>query len=303
MRERICIPDERVVLPREARVLQAIHAVDCLARLNPHFDARDQDVASSKAHSGPPHDKPLARGPWLVLRGALAILEGARQLRQLPLPDAQLLQLVVGLEEHLAHGSPRQPRGLEPLLLHRVAALWVHWVQREKGLPALAEADLESHGKVLQVHCGRWLDGGRNADGARAVVERQAAHCVLRQLPTERLHEAQVLGDMLSLPANLVLSAALHLEGRLLLLAALCLLLHVLQHDLREALPVHATPFLGLARACSVTQGQPAPTAHDHGLSVRVLSGIEVRCGHAAQLPCPCPAHQREARPQGLRRG
>mmetsp|Transcript_8221 Transcript_8221/g.23499 ORF Transcript_8221/g.23499 Transcript_8221/m.23499 type:complete len:253 (+) Transcript_8221:1506-2264(+) len=166
-RECLGVSHQRVVRARQRRVLQAaVWVEDLLAGLNAHLQVRHQHGVLGQLDLRMPHDEPLAGAPLLLEVRRLRVLEAALHADNglLVLAHGKLLEMIVGLEHHLAHTGASDPLGLESFPLHRcawVAALsgarGVHGVQREQRLAPLDAANLERQREVLQIHRRRRL--------------------------------------------------------------------------------------------------------------------------------------------------
>mmetsp|Transcript_55092 Transcript_55092/g.172734 ORF Transcript_55092/g.172734 Transcript_55092/m.172734 type:complete len:385 (-) Transcript_55092:551-1705(-) len=268
--------DHGVPLVGARRVHVAALAGHELPRVHAELAVRHQRAVLRHGHAGPADHEPLPRGTAAALLllgpGALAV-EEAGEARELPVAHADLLQLVVGLEEHLTHARASKPSGLEALLLHGVAVGGVHWIQGEKRLPALQQTDLHGQCQVLQVHRRRRLHGRHHACHA-LTIKRQAAEAKLRR-PGQLLSKRQRAGDAFGLPPDVVLRTARLLRLRRLLLLGLRLRPEATQGELRKALAMRQSCTIEL----EVPQGQAAVAAQAQALAIGVLHNVVV-LGH-----------------------
>mmetsp|Transcript_49390 Transcript_49390/g.118828 ORF Transcript_49390/g.118828 Transcript_49390/m.118828 type:complete len:258 (+) Transcript_49390:1762-2535(+) len=241
-----------MIWPSDGRVLDAMSSVDLLTCLNGHLNMRNQHVVLRELHLRGAHDVPLARAPLAagLARGEVEAAAHADD-RLLLLAHGELLQVVVRLEQDLAHTGALQPLRLEVLQLHLLAQLWQctglhHRVQREGRLAAFSVAHLEGQREVLEVNGAGRVHGGQNADvGALdAFLQHQAAHAPRRGGQGELLRWANIQWDLLRTPANAVGVPAGLLLGRLLLLQLLLLPPQIALHALSHALCVHWVPVL-----------------------------------------------------------
>mmetsp|Transcript_107929 Transcript_107929/g.337928 ORF Transcript_107929/g.337928 Transcript_107929/m.337928 type:complete len:207 (+) Transcript_107929:1427-2047(+) len=189
VRERLGISHQRVVGARGLHVLQAVLALDLLPCLHGHSEVGYQCVVLGDLNLRLPDHEPLASIP--LLHAALLLGEVEATLHAydglLVLPHGELLQVVVRLEEDIAHAGALQPLRLEVLQLHAAARLrprtGLHQrVQREGGLAALGVAHLEGQGEVLEVHGAGGVHGGQHADRGtlHALLQHQAAQAPRR---------------------------------------------------------------------------------------------------------------------------
>mmetsp|Transcript_51283 Transcript_51283/g.164189 ORF Transcript_51283/g.164189 Transcript_51283/m.164189 type:complete len:306 (+) Transcript_51283:1434-2351(+) len=235
-----------VVWPRDRGITQAVAVARyLLPSLHAHLHGRDQDVVLRKLDVRFPDDVPLAALPPLVeaLRygNIKATLHADDWLTVLA--HRELLQMVISLEEHFTNARARQPSGFKPLHLQRRLGVVgrVPRVQRERRLHALAEADPECKREVLQVHGGAWLARLRDLHRGRGIVpvlQHQANHALRLAPIPQPAQVVRVARDALRPPADAMKRSGLALPHSFLLLAALLLLLHLLQHEQRHALSV-----------------------------------------------------------------
>mmetsp|Transcript_115030 Transcript_115030/g.371740 ORF Transcript_115030/g.371740 Transcript_115030/m.371740 type:complete len:471 (+) Transcript_115030:624-2036(+) len=189
-----------------------------LRRLHAHHHDGHQHVVAGLADLGLPHHEaeaplPLRRAP-LALPGLQATPHARHRLLQLA--QSQLLEVVVGLEEHLARARARQPQGLEQLPQHRMGLRAISILQREAGLCAsMVQPHAERQDEVLQADRRRRL-GGRGHAHRPAVAAvtassfgNQAIEPLRAGLAAELLREQRVSRGPLLPPADAVLFAAL----------------------------------------------------------------------------------------------
>mmetsp|Transcript_39240 Transcript_39240/g.106178 ORF Transcript_39240/g.106178 Transcript_39240/m.106178 type:complete len:345 (-) Transcript_39240:180-1214(-) len=191
-RERLGILDQGVVWPGDGRVL--VGAGDQLPSLNAHLHAGDQDVVLRDVDLRLQHDEPDPRVP--LRPGDLAPRElpaaGHAGHRLLELAHGELLQVIVSLEEHVAHTRPGKPLRAEVLGQHGGRARGVDRVQREPWLSTLQEPHLQRNGEVVQVHGNPWVVGPGEAHRELVLVDRQAAHALGIELHSKSSCQADV---------------------------------------------------------------------------------------------------------------
>mmetsp|Transcript_105608 Transcript_105608/g.256491 ORF Transcript_105608/g.256491 Transcript_105608/m.256491 type:complete len:384 (-) Transcript_105608:234-1385(-) len=257
-RECLCILHQRVVWPRDGRIVDAIAvAVQLLAGLHPHLHRGHHDVVLGQLHVRLADDEPLAALPALVqtLCHGNVKAAGHANNRLFILAHGELLQVVVCLEHNLASTGARKPRRLEALDLHGVLGVGhVHGVQGEEGLPLVAAPDLQGGGEVLQVDGRRGLHGRGDAHGV-VLLQHQAAHAP-RQPGLQPGRHLYAPGDVLDLPANVILLTAVLLLAGLLLHESLLLLLQLPQHQLGQALSVCVCRLAVLGLVAHLPNGQ-----------------------------------------------
>mmetsp|Transcript_123108 Transcript_123108/g.359465 ORF Transcript_123108/g.359465 Transcript_123108/m.359465 type:complete len:260 (-) Transcript_123108:1283-2062(-) len=120
MSEGLSILHEGMIGPCDSRVLKAVWSWHLLPSFHAHFDIRRQDIALRQQNVCLPDDKPFTGPPLLVVtmacRKVKAVLHADHGLRVFS--HGELLQVVVGLEHHLASARSPQPFRFEPLNLH-----------------------------------------------------------------------------------------------------------------------------------------------------------------------------------------
>mmetsp|Transcript_91257 Transcript_91257/g.258449 ORF Transcript_91257/g.258449 Transcript_91257/m.258449 type:complete len:229 (-) Transcript_91257:81-767(-) len=222
---------------------------------------RHQDAVLRQLHLRLPNQEPLARGPALL---AILVVHVVAALhandRLLVLTHGQLLQVKVGLEQHVAHARAGNPAGLEALHEHgslgvEELAVSIHRVEREEGLPVVPAPDLEREREVLDVHGRGRLDGGGDADSARVLVHDQAAHA-LHHGARQLCCRDEVPRDALGPPPDVKLGTAGLPQGDGVLLPGLRLLLELPELELSEALAVQEVLLLGPNGISHVPDGQ-----------------------------------------------
>mmetsp|Transcript_77911 Transcript_77911/g.174684 ORF Transcript_77911/g.174684 Transcript_77911/m.174684 type:complete len:297 (-) Transcript_77911:969-1859(-) len=272
MRELFSILDHRVILPSHLEILQlALLIHDLLPGLDTHFAVWKQDVVLCNLHFRLLHDKPLTGSPLLLDALLLGEVEATLHADNglLVLTHRQLLQMVIGLEEDIAHARALQPVRLKALHLHGILRFCVDWIQGELRLPALLDADLQRNGKVLQVYRSCRVHGRRHTHVAGALIQHQAAKALRHRAPGQSCCSTGVVGNPLRLPADVVLRMSEHLLPLLLLDPLLLLAFHVEDGVLCRALCVHTT-LLVMALVHVVAQGEVASATKPQLLAIRI---------------------------------
>merc|ERR1740123_521231 len=209
------IPLEWVVRPSDFRVLQlpmSIHVL--LPSLDAHSDMRYNYMVLGEIYVGLPHHEPFSGIPLLIVilleREVETTLHADDRL--LVLAHGEFFQVVIGLEEHVAHTCAHQPIGLETLYLHRVVFFVVRWVQREEGFTVLHAPHLKRDRKVLQVHRPCWLKRRNDTGCAYVLWDPQAYHTLRLEKAAHLLCNTNVAGYTRNLPADIVLLTARALQ-------------------------------------------------------------------------------------------
>mmetsp|Transcript_10277 Transcript_10277/g.28685 ORF Transcript_10277/g.28685 Transcript_10277/m.28685 type:complete len:320 (+) Transcript_10277:493-1452(+) len=150
----------------------------------------------------------------------------------------QLLQKIIGLEQHLAHAGARQPRGLEPFHLHVFLRCTGERIEREERLLPHLQPHLQCQRQVLQIHCTCRIKRRANLQ-CTSVVEGEAAHASRNESATEALRGTDASGNALHLPPNVELCPPFLLELVVLFLPDLLFFCKFPKHYLCHALAVH----------------------------------------------------------------
>mmetsp|Transcript_38941 Transcript_38941/g.87491 ORF Transcript_38941/g.87491 Transcript_38941/m.87491 type:complete len:230 (+) Transcript_38941:2407-3096(+) len=133
---------------------------------------------------------------------------------------------------------------------------------------------LQCNGEVLQVYGSCWIHGRSNTHRPGALIPYQATHTMRHGVASQTGRSAQVAGNVLCLPTNVVKFVVQLVLSRVLLLLGLLLLLHLYHNLVSHALGMDAT-FLVAREVELAPHRKPALVAEVHLLPVRVL-GKEV---------------------------
>mmetsp|Transcript_4381 Transcript_4381/g.9813 ORF Transcript_4381/g.9813 Transcript_4381/m.9813 type:complete len:353 (+) Transcript_4381:1080-2138(+) len=122
VREGLCVLDQRMVVPGNGHVLVAIGALANLASLDAELHLRDDHVVLSHLNRSLLHHEPLSANPLLqealLFRELVAVLHARNGLDVVT--KRELLEVIVRLEEDLAHAGAGEPLGLKRLDLPEV---------------------------------------------------------------------------------------------------------------------------------------------------------------------------------------